>query len=42
MIDLFDGNLEGTKPATVHFLEQVEGWAVDYDFTRDVGGRIGT
>ena len=37
MIDLFDGNLQGTKPAKVHFLEAVEGWAVDYDFTRDVG-----
>ena len=37
MIDLFDGNLPGTKPAKVHFLEAVEGRAVDYDFTRDVG-----
>jgi thiol-disulfide isomerase/thioredoxin len=37
MIDLFDGDLEGIKPAKVHFLEAVEGWAVDYDFTRDVG-----
>ena len=37
MIDLFDGNLTGTKPAKVHFLEAVEGWAVDYDFVRDVG-----
>jgi thiol-disulfide isomerase/thioredoxin len=37
MIDLFDGNLQGTQPATVHFVEAVEGWAVDYDFTRDVG-----
>ncbi len=37
MIDLFDGNLTGTKPAKVHFLEAVEGWAVDYDFIRDVG-----
>ena len=27
----------GTKPAKVHFLESVEGEAVDYDFTRDVG-----
>jgi hypothetical protein len=33
-IDLFDGNLTGTK---VHFLEAVSGWAVDYDFNRDVG-----
>ena len=37
MIDLFDGNLQGTQPAKVHFLESVEGKAVDYDFTRDVG-----
>ena len=37
MVDLFDGNLEGPKHNTVHFLEAVEGWAVDYDFTRDVG-----
>jgi hypothetical protein len=36
-IDLFDGNLQGTRPATVHFLEAVKGEAVDYDFTRDVG-----
>jgi thiol-disulfide isomerase/thioredoxin len=37
MIDLFDGNLQGTRPARVHFLESVKGTAVDYDFTRDVG-----
>jgi thiol-disulfide isomerase/thioredoxin len=37
MVDLFDGNLQGTKPAKVHFLEAVEGRAVDYEFTRDVG-----
>ena len=37
MIDLFDGVLQGTDPARVHFLEQVEGKAVDYDFARDVG-----
>ena len=37
MIDLFDGNLQGTQPARVHFLESVPGTAVDYDFTRDVG-----
>jgi thiol-disulfide isomerase/thioredoxin len=36
-IDLFDGKLQGTDPATVHFRESVEGKAVDYDFTRDVG-----
>ena len=34
MVDLFDGNLQGQK---VQFLESVEGKAVDYDFTRDVG-----
>jgi hypothetical protein len=37
MIDLFDGQLRGTKPAQVHFLETVEGEAIDYDFVRDVG-----
>jgi thiol-disulfide isomerase/thioredoxin len=37
MIDLFDGKLRGTNPAQVHFLEAVEGEAVDYDFSRDVG-----
>jgi thiol-disulfide isomerase/thioredoxin len=37
MIDLFDGNLRGKNPAQVHFLETVEGEAVDYDFSRDVG-----
>ncbi len=37
MVDLFDGNLQGTNPAMVHFLESVEGKAVDYDFQRDVG-----
>ncbi len=37
MIDLFDGKLKGTDPARVHFLESVEGKAVDYDFTLDVG-----
>jgi thiol-disulfide isomerase/thioredoxin len=37
MIDLFDGNLRGTKPAHVAFAETVEGKAVDYDFTLDVG-----
>jgi thiol-disulfide isomerase/thioredoxin len=37
MIDLFDGQLQGTDPARVHFLEAVEGKAVDYDFKRDVG-----
>ena len=34
MIDLFDGKLQGQK---VNYLESVEGEAVDYDFTRDVG-----
>jgi thiol-disulfide isomerase/thioredoxin len=37
MVDLFDGNLKGTNPAVVHFLEAVEGKAVDYDFSKDVG-----
>src|SRR5262249_59724588 len=37
MLDLFDGQLRGTRPAQVHFLESVEGEAVDYDFVRDVG-----
>ena len=37
MVDLFDGNLTGTDPAVVHFLEAVEGRAVDYDFKKDVG-----
>ncbi len=37
MIDLFDGKLEGTDPARVHFVESVEAEAVDYDFTLDVG-----
>ena len=37
MIDLFDGKLKGTDPAKVHFVESVEGEAVDYDFTLDVG-----
>ncbi len=37
MIDLFDGKLRGTSPAQVHYLETVEGKAVDYDFIRDVG-----
>jgi Thioredoxin/Trypsin-like peptidase domain len=37
VIDLFDGKLEGTDPARVHYVESVEGKAVDYDFTLDVG-----
>lgn len=37
MIDLFDGKLHGEKPAQVHFAESIEGQAVDYDFTLDVG-----
>jgi thiol-disulfide isomerase/thioredoxin len=37
LVDLFDGQLQGTRPAQVHFLEAVAGEAVDYDFTRDVG-----
>lgn len=37
MVDLFDGKLRGTSPAQVHFVESVEGKAIDYDFQRDVG-----
>jgi hypothetical protein len=37
MIDLFDGKLHGEKPAQVHYVESVEGQAVDYDFALDVG-----
>jgi thiol-disulfide isomerase/thioredoxin len=37
MVDLFDGELRGTSPAVVHFLESVDGKAVDYDFIKDVG-----
>ena len=33
MIDLFDGKLHGENPAQVHFVETVEGQAVDYDFS---------
>ena len=37
-IDLFDGQLAGLKPAQVHYAnETLEGKAVDYDFSRDVG-----
>jgi thiol-disulfide isomerase/thioredoxin len=36
-IDLFDGKMQDTNPPKVGFLESVEGEAVDYDFTRDVG-----
>lgn len=37
MVDLFDGKLHGQRPAQVHFVESVEGKAVDYDFSIDVG-----
>ncbi len=37
MVDLFDGKLRGTSPAQVHYVESVEGKAIDYDFTLDVG-----
>jgi thiol-disulfide isomerase/thioredoxin len=37
MIDLFDGKLHGEHPAQVHYVESVEGRAVDYDFGLDVG-----
>jgi len=36
-VDLFDGQLRGTSPAQVHYLQTVDGQAVDYDFVRDVG-----
>jgi thiol-disulfide isomerase/thioredoxin len=37
MVDLFDGKLHGERPAQVHFVESVEGKAIDYDFDVDVG-----
>jgi hypothetical protein len=37
MVDIFDGKLQGRNPAMVHQLASVEGWAIDYDFTSDVG-----
>ena len=39
MIDLFDGKMKQQRNnvVKVDFLEAVEGKAVDYDFTRDVG-----
>jgi thiol-disulfide isomerase/thioredoxin len=37
MVDLFDGKLHGEHPAQVHFVESVEGQAIDYDFGVDVG-----
>ncbi len=37
MVDLFDGKLHGERPAQVHFVESVEGQALDYDFAVDVG-----
>jgi thiol-disulfide isomerase/thioredoxin len=37
MVDLFDGKLHGENPAQVHFVETVEGKAIDYDFAVDVG-----
>jgi thiol-disulfide isomerase/thioredoxin len=37
-VDLFDGKLSGQKPAQVHWTnETLEGKAIDYDFSRDVG-----
>ena len=36
-IDLFDGKMQNTNPPKVGYLESVEGEAIDYDFTRDVG-----
>lgn len=39
IIDLFDGKLkeQGKQAGKVSYVESVEGRAVDYDFTRDVG-----
>jgi thiol-disulfide isomerase/thioredoxin len=37
MVDLFDGKLHGDHPAQVHYVESLEGQAVDYDFNVDVG-----
>ncbi len=37
VVDLFDGKPTGTIAAQVGYLESVEGEAVDYDLTRDVG-----
>lgn len=37
-VDLFDGQLTGTRPSQVHYAnETFEGQAVDYDTDRDVG-----
>ena len=36
-VDLFDGRLSEERPRTVHFLETVQGQAIDYDFVNDVG-----
>ena len=36
-IDLFDGKLTSKDQPQVHPIETVEGWAIDYDFNRDVG-----
>jgi RNA polymerase sigma factor (sigma-70 family) len=35
-VDLFDGKMTGDRPAQVHFLESVDGEAIDFDFERDV------
>ncbi|HEV3163223.1 MAG TPA: thioredoxin domain-containing protein [Isosphaeraceae bacterium] len=37
VVDLFDGQLHGTRPAAVHYVSSVNGKAVDYDFASDVG-----
>jgi thiol-disulfide isomerase/thioredoxin len=37
VVDLFDGKLTRTEPRQVHYLESVDGKALDYDFIRDVG-----
>ena len=36
-IDLFDGELHGPKRQQVHYVASLEGKAIDYDFTSDVG-----
>jgi RNA polymerase sigma factor (sigma-70 family) len=35
-VELFDGKLQGSRPAQVHYLETVDGELVDCDFQRDI------
>ena len=35
-VDLFDGKLQGSSPAQVHYLETLDGELVDCDFERDI------